>query len=488
MAVSLKSIALNVVLIAVAILAAARPAFALEPAAKDWRAFKTEFLANFQDLKTRDAWLGKIAEFDSDDAVELLFDCYASHYFDHNKQPLRSPAPKDVDYLDRYQEILGQYKSEKAVEAIVKSGIRSKVWYLQALAVDAIGRSGDPARLGPVHDLIADKKTDYFPLLSAIKAVRRIQDPSSLPVLAELAERETRWELQLRILYAFRDVETKQGIPVFIKLLACGNKRIRAEALRNLVEATGQNFHQNYQMWLNWYTENKTAIDDGTLVKGTKTLEPPLSSETYYGMPIDSDRVIFIIDSSGSMAEPYKVPGGEAVVSGEGDAHTPRGDTKLDIVKDELIHAITQLEENVQFTVIVYSSDVRPWKHKPVAASEANKKLAINYIKGLSPAGETNIYDAVESAILMAQGANATEGKFHAPVTGAGGALVDTIFLLSDGMPNAGRIPSPQNILPAVRILNATFEIKINTIFVGPSDNSFMKDLAEQNHGTYVRY
>jgi Mg-chelatase subunit ChlD len=71
---------------------------------------------------------------------------------------------------------------------------------------------------------------------------------------------------------------------------------------------------------------------------------------------------------------------------------------------------------------------------------------------------------------------------------------VDTIFVLSDGMPNVGKLPSAEAILNEVARINAARRIVIHTInFTSSSDAKevkdaaeFLKKLAEDNGGTYV--
>ena len=62
---------------------------------------------------------------------------------------------------------------------------------------------------------------------------------------------------------------------------------------------------------------------------------------------------------------------------------------------------------------------------------------------------------------------------------------VDTIYLLSDGAPSAGKHTAPGEILREIRRKNRSRQIAINTISLGRSD--LMKKLAEQNGGVYVQ-
>ena len=65
---------------------------------------------------------------------------------------------------------------------------------------------------------------------------------------------------------------------------------------------------------------------------------------------------------------------------------------------------------------------------------------------------------------------------------------VEEVFLLSDGEPSVGSVKDPEEILRVVREINRYQKIRINTVFTGTDKGAeFMRKLAEQNHGVFVR-
>jgi len=64
---------------------------------------------------------------------------------------------------------------------------------------------------------------------------------------------------------------------------------------------------------------------------------------------------------------------------------------------------------------------------------------------------------------------------------------LDTIFFMSDGQANRGRITNPTQILEEVRQMNALKKVRIHTIGIGPNhDKALMSGLARLSGGTYV--
>ena len=80
--------------------------------------------------------------------------------------------------------------------------------------------------------------------------------------------------------------------------------------------------------------------------------------------------------------------------------------------------------------------------------------------------GGTNLYDGLEKSLM--------DGN------------VDTVMLLSDGAPGAGRYVATPDILRAVRRLNQTRRIAIHCVSLG-RDSELLRRLARENGGKYVR-
>ena len=135
-------------------------------------------------------------------------------------------------------------------------------------------------------------------------------------------------------------------------------------------------------------------------------------------------------------------------------------------------------------TIIFYNENVEIWKEELVAATRANKKDAYKYIADLPAVGATNIFDSLEKAFGIGK---PSPGQVQDKRYSNAGDSPDTIFLLSDGAPNKGRITDPNAILVEIAKMNRLRRIVIHTIGIGKGENRpFMQGLAKQNRGTYV--
>src|SRR5439155_4253821 len=150
----------------------------------------------------------------------------------------------------------------------------------------------------------------------------------------------------------------------------------------------------------------------------------------FYGLKTRSTRLVFVLDRTGSMAEPaseperspYKLP---PEAAGNDKEHPQEraareectrimkkwvaitAKTRIDVAKKELISTIYVLRPVVHFNVIWYESTPTPWKQELVPATWVNKLDAIQTADRIAASGGTNIWDAVELAFKMLELAQA---------------------------------------------------------------------------------
>jgi hypothetical protein len=267
-------------------------------------------------------------------------------------------------------------------------------------------------------------------------------------------------EVRKRAIEGLRVLCDKEAIPQLIRNLKTAtppSDEYIAEALRVLTEKT---FGKDPSDWEAWWQEQSK---DFRLAPVQRKNMP-----TFFGTTVTSKRVIFIIDVSGSMNEEYKKKS-EGVVTGLPGEETPqeRKITKIEMAKKELIGAVEKLERDVKFNIIFYNHQFNAWKEQIIDATYNNKQMAIQFVRQFKAEGRTNIYDTVEFAL------NDKE--------------VNTIYLLSDGLPNEGKYTEPSVIIEKLTELNKTKRVTINTFGFGliRKGREFLKGLAEKNGGSF---
>ena len=195
----------------------------------------------------------------------------------------------------------------------------------------------------------------------------------------------------------------------------------------------------------------------------------------FYGIPITGDRIVFVIDRSGSMELPAVWPLPEEVVLDK------KVIQEIDVAEWQVKSMLQQLSDGKYFTIILFSdvvTDNMVFSKTFVELTPETRTKASKFVEGWKPFGGTDLHTALKKAL-------AYEGA-------------DTVFLLSDGSPSVD-VTEPAELLKKVRELNVG-GTKINTVgtFVIKDDDpvpvretkekgkDLLEKLAAENGGVFV--
>lgn len=390
-----------------------------------------------------------------------------------------------------------------ATDPEVPAWIVSKVLARQSTimklsAIEALGVLRAEVGRGPLLDLLAKESTRMRPevhlLHELVRALGQIGGEGTKEVVLNAAASED-WRIRLAaaevILIHFRDGRALSAMrklladekpivrevaavaagdwkmePLFDELIVLmreGNLRAKQKSYEAMKAIAGKDFGYAPDVWAKWWKDKqKGDLNAAGDIKERKQV----TVATYYNFKIFSDRVLFVIDVSGSMKWPDYKP------------------NRIDVAKRELVKAIKALDEKTLFNMATFAGHVNMWHKKgEVAATAGNKERALKWIDGnLLPRGATNTYGA-----LM-------EGLEQNP-------KVDTIFFLSDGIPSTGKYEIPEEILVKLRYANRFRKVIFNTVAIAmgkpaiekaekyedPDEMyAFMKMIADWNGGTCV--
>jgi hypothetical protein len=187
-------------------------------------------------------------------------------------------------------------------------------------------------------------------------------------------------------------------------------------------------------------------------------------------------------------------------------------ETRIELLKKQVIKTVYGLDHRVWFGMIYYSTEVKDWKSQLVAGTWVNKVEAMRSVEGLQASGATNTGDALLEHALKMVSTPTPKGRYDGPaVAQPGGNHVevisgpDTIYLLTDGEPNAGRYAAgaPANdpaghtknaIMNELRKIAAIRKVTIHTICVGDPgatamdavDPNWLKSIADLTGGSFM--
>ncbi|MEZ6020107.1 MAG: VWA domain-containing protein [Planctomycetota bacterium] len=272
------------------------------------------------------------------------------------------------------------------------------------------------------------------------------------------------WSVRQSALVALEGLQHPRVLAPIIGRMDQESGRLRYEFAETLFRLTGKDFGRNVKAWQGWLEQEGDEVEvlskgeqaDALRQRVLKAQKETSRTPRFFGIEIRSQRVIFIIDVSGSMNELLK---GRYV--GE------TGEVRMERAKKELIEAIGALEDGTRFNIISFSSGVDPWSDTPLAEAEVpDREKAKEWAGALGAMGGTNLYGALRAALEEPD--------------------VDTILVLSDGEPSVGDVIDPGAIRADIAARNRERNIKIHTIALGGT-LKILEWLAVDSGGRFVQ-
>ena len=289
-------------------------------------------------------------------------------------------------------------------------------------AAIGLGERGGDEALAILHELVLDE--DWAVAAEAIRSLVRLRDRSSIPVLIE-------------------GLDGASG-------------RLRGDFRSALVQITGLELGKGAGSWKTFWAKENATFQVPTaeavaiaLKKRAKKRKEGDSEVEFYGIEILSDAFVLVVDTSGSM-----------------NARVEGPKTRLDVAKDQMTKTIQRVNDGVLFNVVPFSNAARPLTDGLEPMEPEAREEALEYVDSLFEAGGTNIYDSLSAAFEDER--------------------VDTIYLLSDGIPSNGEITDPLSLRAEVDRWNSTRGIMIHSIAIG-QDHPLLKGLAKDSGGEYVK-
>lgn len=376
---------------------------------------------------------------------------------------------------------------------------------LRVHAVNAMARDAELELLPTLLDLLKDREPNIR--IAACNAIATALRPhtdetegkapsgdvlamrdEAIDALDKLLTRDKIWQVRSAAAFGLATMRCKAVIPVLIDGLDAELKRKKDPwamdvRLHKLLEGlTGQSVVRGtVKPWRAfWKAEGASFAVRPKPALGEKPKEDD-RYDRFFDLSIESDRVLFVLDFSGSMAEPATLkPDGETTAGGSAGLTT----TKADLVVKELKKLVMSLPDGALVNFVVFSDDVRIWRADGKVPAlvelddESRDDLMGNFLDGLRPNGPTNLYDALQAALGF--GGRGLYDKYYE-------AGFDTLYVISDGAPTAGPVTDKEEIRRRVREANDLRKITIHCITFGDqNDTAFLGPLAEENGGRHI--
>jgi hypothetical protein len=204
---------------------------------------------------------------------------------------------------------------------------------------------------------------------------------------------------------------------------------------------------------------------------------------SFFGIATPSRRILFVFDVSFSMNDPAGAKPAAPTGTSKDAYPAPAGNSKMDVARWQLHRAIAALPKDAAFDIVYFSESYKLWQEQMAEATDKTKAKAHEAIDAIKPNGTTNICDSLDKVFEIA-GAAPAAARGKAPDLGA-----DTVYLMTDGNPNRGRIVDETKLLESLVAKNHAARLVIHTIGIGEAAGSaLLQSLAKRTGGQYVGF
>ena len=217
------------------------------------------------------------------------------------------------------------------------------------------------------------------------------------------------------------------------------DERVAYACARALETITGKAIGLDPDRWTDWWD----AVKDRPFERADPEREAhegrTVPANQYYGFPIYSSRVVFVLDVSKSM----------------------NACKRLESAQAELVKVIEHLPCSTKFNIVIFSDGANAWEKELALADPAAIKKAVKFVQRQKTQNKTNTWAALQLALKDEE--------------------VDTIFFLSDGQPSVGAISDADRILAEMRAANRYRRVRIHCVALltgeAPTSHAEAKDM-----------
>ena len=148
-------------------------------------------------------------------------------------------------------------------------------------------------------------------------------------------------------------------------------KRIKRAIGETLFKLTGQSYYDLADLWLRWWQEHGESFVVPADVPERKVRKDGRRTvATFYGVPVESDRVVFVLDHSGSM----------------GSKRT-EGGTDFDKAVAETLEVAAKLEAGAKLNVILFETSIHPSTSSEACTVSLDVSMARGDVRHAAVAG-----------------------------------------------------------------------------------------------------
>ena len=270
------------------------------------------------------------------------------------------------------------------------------------------------------------------------------------------------WREALRGLQLQTALRDETAVPSLIESLAVwvgrrktegSSRRLEGEIVDELQRRSGRSIGPHPERWATWWKLRASGKDRNP----DSRRDPGQVTKSFFGLRPMTDKVVFVLDRSGSMRQDF---------GGSGKARHREA-------IDQLMALLEGLGPDTRFRVILFDDKVSSWSNSLKPATPANLASVRTWMHNHGPRGGTNLKPAVERAMRLDRKGRPDLRKLEA----------DTVIVLCDG----GTAEGAGWVRPTLASANEEACLKFHCVQVGGGGDGTLRTLARGSGGDFVR-
>lgn len=253
-----------------------------------------------------------------------------------------------------------------------------------------------------------------------------------------------------------------EALPVWMERGAAGlqAKRIQGDLLDELHRRTGRKLGLHPERW----RVLLEAVRKGELDLDTSTADGsrPYSEASFFGLRPWTDRVVFVIDRSGSMAYPFGA-----------DPTDRTATSRYEAAIAQLVDFLQELGPLTKFDVVLFSNGAQRWRKQLVPVSAENLRSVSSWAIAADTGGGTQLRAGIELAAELQRDGSLDLADLEA----------DTVIVLCDGDTDEG----PSWVPAFLQGVNDEARLRFHAVQIGGSGDGTLRALCDGSDGDYLR-
>ena len=364
------------------------------------------------------------------------------------------------------RDALQRIDDPKLIQRLVQRSSRASPERVELLS--ALATNGNTVAAAAAAKTLADPKLPLEERVAVLRGLARVGRWN--PALELAAPANSAWPLRAGLLESALYAASDDAIDTVISCVgAKESSRVSGPAIAALIARLGTDLGHDAVAWKELWNVRRGQASSAA--KNSKSA----GYGSFYGIPMDPGRVVFVLDGSGSMREEIK--GGKAAEHIKASAHL-KGlplRTRLDLLQAELVHVLSKLPSETKVGIVFFNDDVL-WLSKGIEPlNDATRERLSSRVRAAVAGQATNIHDGMWAA-FHPTGKAVAEDVLAGP---------DTIVVLTDGAPSAGPVKDQDTLSDAILRWDLGRAVRIHSVNVGNRASRWMQRVSLATNGVH---